>query len=135
MTSNLPTSRYPRIYLAGPWVRRAEVRIARNVFVQSGITVGSRWIDFDAGSVNEYDPSVQAREALNDWEDLHEAEALVLLNLEKSEGKAVETGIALTRGIPVIVIGQRTNVFHHLPQVHIVETIGDAIARLHEGIQ
>lgn len=134
MITNLPTSRYPRIYLAGPWVRRADVREARNVFQQSGIAVGSRWIDFDAEGQDEHNASTQQREALNDWEDIHAADALVLLNLEKSEGKAVETGMALVRGIPVIVIGQRSNVFHYLPQVTIVETIGDAIAKLQDGI-
>src|ERR1700681_2522273 len=39
------------------------------------------------------------------------------LNLESSEGKAVEQGIALGAGIPIVGVGvPGSNVFQHLPE-------------------
>jgi nucleoside 2-deoxyribosyltransferase len=120
--------RYRGIYLAGPWARREEVRAARDKFTAAGVNVKARWIDLSPTPEDEKNPVVLTGEAINDLEDLDNADAVVVLNLEKSEGKAVETGYALAAGVPVIIIGERTNVFHYLPEVSIVETIEEAIA-------
>jgi hypothetical protein len=53
---------------------------------------------------------------------------LVVLNLEKSEGKAVETGIALMNNIPIVSVGTRSNIFQTLAIE--VETVQEAIAAL-----
>ena len=119
-----------RVYLAGPWVRRDEVRAAREHVRAAGFTVDCRWIDFDATQHDENAEVVMSREALNDVEDILESDALMVLNLEKSEGKAVEQGIAFSRGIPVVVVGPFSNVFQRLQGFARVDTLEEGLAVL-----
>ena len=106
-----------RIYLAAPWTRRVEARRVRDELEAAGHTVNSRWLDLHGGGGEH----VLATEAQNDIDDLIACDVLVLLNLEKSEGKAVETGFALALDIPIYVIGGHSNVFHYHPRVkHVV---------------
>lgn len=71
--------------------------------------------------------ALRAKFARDDWEDVTGAE-LVINFTEPPRSKAnrggrhVEYGIALARGIPVIVVGYRENIFHWLPDVQFVET-------------
>jgi nucleoside 2-deoxyribosyltransferase len=123
------------IYLAGPWKHRDEVRAVRDQIQAAGITVHSRWIDFESDGVNENDPARLALEAQNDVADLMFAEALVVLNYpEPSEGKACETGMALILGIPVISVRAGRNVFLNLPQVRRVDTVEAAIEILAKSL-
>lgn len=126
----------PAIYLAGPWARRDEVRLVRDVFQEAGFTVNARWLDVQA-HVNStaYGDSVDdlvglQREAVRDLEDVAKSAVMVVVNLEKSEGKAVEQGLALSRGMPIVVIGARTNLFQYLPHVTVVDTPMEAIRYL-----
>lgn len=113
-----------KIYIAAPWVRRREARLAADLVEAAGHTVVSRWLTLHGDST---DPAVLAQEAQNDIDDLCEANALVLLNYEKSEGKAVETGIALAVAMPIIVVGKRSNIFHYLRDVILVDTLDEAL--------
>lgn len=127
------------IYLAGPWARREEVREARKAFLAAGIRVNAQWLDVElkegAGDTAEsqaaagYDMAVEAR---RDVADIAESDAMVVMNLEKSEGKAVEQGYALYRGMPIIVVGKRTNVFQYLPEVKVVDNLFEALGLLRE---
>ncbi len=113
------------VYLAAPWVRRIQARIARRALQDAGYVVTSRWLDVDETK------TTQAAEAQNDFDDLVQCDALVVLNLEKSEGKAVEQGIALGRKMPIIAVGEeRLNVFQHLPRIKLVPTLDAAIVEL-----
>lgn len=116
-----------KIYVAAPWVRKAEARQAAEALLAQGHEITSRWKWLHGESE---DQAVLAQEAQNDIDDIHEADALVLLNLEKSEGKAVETGYALASYKPVIVLGGRSNIFHHLPRVLHVSTMDQLFASL-----
>lgn len=113
-----------RIYIAAPWVRRREARLASEIVEAAGHQVVSRWLTVHGGND---DPAVLAREAQNDIDDVRAVEALILLNYQKSEGKAVETGIALALAMPIIVVGKPTNIFHHLPDVVLVDTLDEAL--------
>lgn len=124
-----------KIYLAGPWARRDEVREMRDHIhrVAPEIEVISRWIDHVV--TNEADE--QKVEAGNDLYDLDRSEAVVVANLEKSEGKSFEQGYAYKARLPIIIIGERTNVFHHLAyNMTVVANIDQAVSallRLHYG--
>jgi hypothetical protein len=73
----------------------------------------SRWLRIHDDDTK--DPWARRREAQADWADVLDSDVLLLLNLEKSEGKAVEQGIALQAGIPIIAVGDTySNVFQHL---------------------
>ena len=75
--------------------------------------------------------ALRAKFARDDWEDVTGAE-LVINFTEPPRSKAnrggrhVEYGIALARGIPVIVVGYRENIFHWLPAVRFAATWEDA---------
>lgn len=114
-----------RVYIAGPWTQRPKAIAAAKRLKAEGCEVTSRWHDIHGDS---HDPGVLKREAMNDWNDIRKADVLLLLNLEKSEGKAVEQGIALEAGKPIVAIGEKTNVFQYLDGHYtFVDTLGQAI--------
>ena len=122
------------VYLAGPWANRDEVRQAREQLQRAGIQVNAQWLDVEmkegAGDTAESQAAAgydMAAEAKRDLDDIDDSDMIVVMNLQKSEGKAVEQGLALERGMPVVVVGRRTNVFQYLPQVTVVETLEEAI--------
>lgn len=112
------------VYLAAPWVHRAEARQAREKLTAAGYDVNSRWLDVDEATTSP------EAEAINDMVDIISSDALVVLNLAKSEGKACETGMAIVAGIPVISVGVGHNIFLKLPTVRRVETLHEAITIL-----
>lgn len=111
------------VYLAAPWADRAEAREVRDIITSHGIEVNSRWLDTHHTTEEEATHEVLSKEALNDVEDVLNCDILMLWNTQKSEGKAVETGMALIAQKGIILIGDRSNVFHHLsfPQVSTLE--------------
>ena len=119
----------PTCYVAAPFQHQDEARAVRALFEQNGIITTSNWIDFE-DSLNRTD-EYMTRCAVTDKNDVSRADVLVVLNLTKSEGKSVETGIALAQHKPVIVVGnnrdETLNIFHWLPEViH----VGDAVEAL-----
>jgi nucleoside 2-deoxyribosyltransferase len=118
-----------KVYLAAPWVRKQEAIAAGEQLRAAGHEVTSRWFNHEG---NPHDSTgitedieqirIQAREDIN---DVMSADALVVLNLEMSEGKAVETGIALAYNLPVISVGGRSNIFQALGVE--VNSLDDAI--------
>ena len=121
-----------RVYIAAPWARKAEAIEAGAQFEAAGHTVTSRWF-YHPGAPSDHagvlEPTDDIRlQAAEDVFDVLSSEALVVLNLQKSEGKAVETGIALAAGLPVISVGPRSNIFQTLGTE--VATVEDAINEL-----
>lgn len=82
---------------------------------------------------SEHAARLRQQFAQDDWEDVNAAE-LVISFTEPPRSKAnrggrhVEYGIALARGVRVIVVGYRENIFHWLPQVEFCETWEQALA-------
>jgi len=121
------------VYIAAPWIRKADAIAAGEMFAKAGYVVTSRWFNHE-GDPNDSTgircpDDVIRHQAREDIQDVLRADALVVLNLEKSEGKAVETGIALQAGIPFIVVGERSNIFQIL-SLGMVESVEDAISLL-----
>jgi len=122
------------IYIAGPWADRPAVRIEAQKFRDAGHTVDCRWLDLhtelaqgNADALNEDEHQTFLRQqAMNDIEDLLNSEVLVLINTQKSEGKSVETGIAIAALMPILIVGRRTNIFHTL-SIPIFATSEEAI--------
>lgn len=117
-----------KIYVAAPWARKAEAQAAARQFEEAGFITVSRWL-------REHDDTTDhillQKEAFHDIEDIHRADVLVLLNLERSEGKSFEAGIAWTWGTPVIVVGTREgNIFYHLPTMQLARDVEGAISLL-----
>ncbi len=121
-----------RVYIAAPWVRKQETIEAGKLFTAAGHTVTSRWFNHE-GDPNDpvgtdIPEAVLMRHATEDLYDVLTSEALIVLNLAKSEGKAVEMGMAMAASIPVISVGARSNIFQSL--VTEVATVEDAIKAL-----
>lgn len=121
-----------RVYIAAPWVRRTEAVEIGKRFVASGFEVTSRWFEHPGNpndSTGKSSPlETVVQQANEDIEDILRADALVVVNLERSEGKAVETGIAIANGIPVVSVGARSNIFQALGKE--VGTVDEAISYL-----
>lgn len=125
-------------YLAAPWAEREQARAARQKLIDAGYNVNSRWLDFekDAGDDGlSISKETLQQEAIHDLEDVSHADALILLNTqargEETSGKAVEFGFAMGLLKPVLIVGNRTNVFHHLP-IPVLPSIDDLIVWMKE---
>lgn len=121
-----------KVYVAAPWVHKAAARVAQQQLACAGFTIVSQWVD--TPDHNQNAASIMEGEARMDRDDVHRADAIVLLNLAKSEGKATEFGMALAWGKRCVIVGPKEgNVFYALPEVEIVSTVADAIHLLARG--
>lgn len=118
------------LYIAAPWIHREDARRAGERFEEAGFEVNSRWFHHDGDPADSTGATVAneyiLQQALEDYEDVIGADFLVVLNLSKSEGKAVETGIAIASGTPFITVGPRGNIFAVLGEAEL-DTIEEAI--------
>ena len=121
-----------KVYVAGPWMRKAEVIAFAKQLRKVGHEVTSRWFDHVGDPNDPTGATVPLEEiqfqARQDLEDVRRADVLIVLNLEKSEGKAAETGYAIAFGIPIISVGKRSNIFQALGRE--LDTTEEAIAAL-----
>ncbi len=114
-----------KIYLAAPWVAKEQAKQVAAQLEAEGFVLTSRWINHHSVAVGKtYDEQmrdhgdIMREQAIEDVLDIYAADVFVILNLEKSEGKATELGIAFTLGLPIALIGERSrNIFYYLPQV------------------
>lgn len=107
-----------KIYVAAPWVHRERAADVASTLQYAGFVIAYRWWEIDGGDLdNPADFEAHRQCAVNDLNAVSESDVVLVMQWEKSEGKAVETGAALTHGIPVIVYnetGKRGNIFHTL---------------------
>jgi Nucleoside 2-deoxyribosyltransferase len=105
-----------RAYIAAPWVSRDLARAFASRCADRGIFITHPWWDYEG----EFDEHAKMAEfARLDLEGVRRADVVILLNTAKSEGKAVEQGLALAWGKPIVAVGklgeESLNIFHHLP--------------------
>lgn len=120
-----------KIYLSARYARREELCAYREQLIAAGHECTARWLDGEGDDLGE--------NAAIDVEDVLRADTLVNFTDEPAEysphpwasrgGRHVEAGIALGAGIPVVIVGPRENIFHHLPPgcVRVVDTFDDAL--------
>ena len=123
-----------KVYVAAPFKYKGYAHdIARRIEKQGDIrfVIQSRWHDL---GVTTDDKALWETEAHNDVSDVFDCDVMLVLNLEKSEGKAFEQGMAYTLGKPIIIWGEPTNVFHALPNhfrfAHDWDSAWDLLKRL-----
>lgn len=117
-----------KFYIAGPYVSRGAIRALAGDLSSLGLTPTSSWLnepyEVHSGTTGAAtalpDEEVQ-RLTQQDLEDVEAADVFILLTPKflridllagSSGGRHVETGIALAKGIPVIVVGEPENIFH-----------------------
>ena len=123
-----------RVYIAAPWVHKADAAAAKVQIEAAGFEVVSSWITSHV-DVDEAQPEAAAilrEQALKDMKDLDRADIVVVLNLERSEGKSFEAGYAYGHLKSVVVVGgKENNIFWHLPAMDVVSTLEEAVKSLH----
>lgn len=108
------------IYIAAPWKDRELMPAIAEKFERKGYIITHKWWLTEDIPENSRTVDLLAEQAKADFEGVKDADMLVLINSAKSEGKAVEQGIALALGKRINAIGTRgdgtsSNVFHYLP--------------------
>ncbi len=124
-----------RVYIAAPWVARDWVRVFAQSFDDRGIIITHRWWDLE-GEFDDHEQMIH--HAALDVNGVLSADVLVLYDQSKSEGKAVEQGLAIASGIPIVALGvrgqQAKNIFHHLDcytWVDHPDKVWDALITIH----
>jgi nucleoside 2-deoxyribosyltransferase len=117
------------VYVAAPYVKRADAQRVMADLLRAGFDVTSSWLIGDDELSDAF--------ARQDLADVDRADALVALNPKEWEylgsgGRHVEFGYALAKGKRVVLVGARTNIFHHLSHVPVIaETeLVDTLRRL-----
>jgi nucleoside 2-deoxyribosyltransferase len=116
-----------KIYLAARYSRHKELQSVRTDLEKLGHIVTSRWIN-DDHQISDDGLSAQAKEserirfATEDFSDLCEADAIIAFteaprSTTSRGGRHVELGMAMGRGMRIIIVGPRENVFCCLPTV------------------
>lgn len=120
-----------KVYLAAPWVERDLARIEAQKFIDSGYEITEAWWDHEQTT----DPTELEKQALRDVMGVVAADIFVLLNSGKSEGKAVEMGMAMVLDKPVLIIGEPSNIFHYLTDfVEVVASVDEGLTRIKEAL-
>ena len=122
-----------RLFIAAPWCRRYDASQFAQEAEKRGYTITYKWWLAEALPTEIVKLQVFAGQ---DYLGIGRAEVFVLLNLETSEGKAVEQGIALAHyrryGTPLLLgIGDHpSNIYQNLQDFHWVQTAEEAFAWL-----
>ena len=117
-----------KIYLAAPWANRDNARGFGERLEAAGFAITEKWWDQEPS--DEHDDL--AAQASKDVLGVAMADLFIVLQLGQSEGKAVETGMAMAWVKPIIVVNPlgvpavgSGNIFHHL--LHTVRSFEEAL--------
>lgn len=121
-----------RVYLAAAFERQQELRAYREALSARGIEVTSRWLDIEGSSqvdgTAECEEDARAVHAQEDLDDVAAADALISFTGTSGRGgRHVEFGFAVATGKRIMLVGQRENIFHFLPQVEWFEDWPDLL--------
>ncbi len=136
-----------RIYVAGKWQEKAQVKQVQLALMAVGHTITHDWTVHEMGAhesqldtdvligTHWYDPEELANQARGDLRGVMQAEAIVIcaINPHKYSGTLTEMGIALGCGRRVLIIGDNIdgNIFTWLPEVKVYPSVAEVIDALH----
>ena len=126
------------VYFAARYSRREELNGYRAELQDLGFEVTARWLSTEPRARSKYTDADWRYLALLDQEDVLAADTLVCF-AEPAEaggngGRHVELGMALALGRRVIVIGRREHIFHHLPEIEVVNSWPEAMRLLAQSL-
>ena len=109
-----------KVYLASRYQERLTIQELARMLTERGIAVTSRWL------AGDHDDAPHVLCATEDFEDIDAADVLAIWNPPHhhgtgSGGRHVEVGYAIARGKRVVLMGERENVFHSHPAVHVID--------------
>ncbi len=116
-----------KVYIAAPYPARTDAIAVMHRLESVGHHVTSRWLKDDE---DPFDVTAQSKYAAKALADVRVADVLLALNAPEwanagTGGRHVELGCALALGKQVVLLGRRSNVFHHLSVVRVIERIED----------
>lgn len=135
-----------KIYIAAPWKHRGQVPGIAAKIEAAGHTITWRWWTIENVPESERTVENLRHQAINDVQGVKDADLVLLINSERSEGKSLEQGIAVADNKPIIAVGTRgefsQNVFHYLTNYRWVTSVDEALEILstvqwltsHEGV-
>jgi nucleoside 2-deoxyribosyltransferase len=114
-----------KVYIAGRYSRRDELKSYALILSSLGIVTTSRWLDETNPLQTEMGDDTDEfyiAAAKVDLEDIDRADAVVFFSENplvgiKRGGRHVEFGYAVGKNKQIFVIGPRENIFHYLPGV------------------
>lgn len=125
-----------RIYICARSEDLEVGRVYRDKLQANGHVVTSRWLNGLVGLGAVPAPGKASDDLQNaanmDLEDIDKADCVLAINPKSAHrsgtgGRHVEVGYALARSVPVVLVGERENVFHHLQGVREVPEIDDVV--------
>ncbi len=135
-----------RIYVAGKWQEKSQVKQVQIALVNVGHEITHDWTIHEMGAhesqqdtdvqigTHWYDPDELAHQALGDLRGVQTCEAIVIcaINPHKYSGTLTEMGIALGCGRRVLIIGDCIdgNIFTWLPEVKVYPSLAEVIDAL-----
>ncbi len=126
-----------RVYVAGPWVDREVTKLLADKVEALGHTITHKWWKYEGESQNDETKEFLLQCAVDDVQGVATADVVLVNNTAKSEGKAVEQGMAIVLGIPILCITPgdvkpSSNIFHYLPCYRHFKTVDEAMEALSE---
>jgi len=112
------------LYLGAPFGDQGRMKQYRAALQKLGYQVRACWIDEPAKGDFAVDGNYLRRCAEKDVLDLWDATHFVVFP-GHGAGHHTEFGLALARGIKLIVVGKKNNIFHYIKEVVHYETEGD----------
>lgn len=126
-----------RVYVAAPWKDKDQVPAVVERLEAMGFVITCRWWEIEAKLEEAATDEFKRSCAEGDRDGVINADFVVVLNTSKSEGKAVEQGLAIAHNKPIFIVGKigevSSNVFHYLPNYRWVanlETLYENLAML-----
>ena len=118
-----------KIYLAGRYARRLELLEYAKTLSYLGHQYTSKWLDGDE------EGKTQQEVAKMDFEHVREADMVLVFtdpydSLQKGGGRHTELGIGYALRKHVWIVGEREQVFHHLPGVKKFSSMGEVLTGL-----
>lgn len=109
-------------YVGGPGELKDMAKAIAQALRDKGHHISSTWHDVE-------DPE-EEETALRDFSQIEDAEEFILVNPAEwkhngTGGRHVEFGYALARGKDMIVLGSRTNIFHQIEKVRVIDQLED----------
>lgn len=124
-----------KIYLAAMFSRRKEMETYAQRFKNAGHEITARWVFGGETDTTFNKDLTRERAAAIDLEDVDAADCVISFTHPRGTktpggGRHVEFGYALAKGKRLILIGERENVFHHVPSVEIFEDLDKCLIAL-----